>query len=193
MDPDARTRDRLIQRSKPRRLRVLAVDDDEKILKVIQTLLRRSGHQVVTSADSEEALKMLERGRSFDVIVSDIMRPRMDGLEFRRRILAHPRLRRIPFLFYAGFSEPEMLVKCACHGIWASAFLSKPAYGRQIVGAVEETALLALDRRARLRPLQDLFPWMATYLHAPRLLLEDAALLVGRISRRRLPSRRDRR
>jgi DNA-binding NtrC family response regulator len=70
-------------------MRILIVDD-EKIKRVtLADDLAGQGHEVVTAADGEEALRLLE-GRSFDVVVTDLKMPKIDGLELLARIKQGP-------------------------------------------------------------------------------------------------------
>ena len=62
---------------------VLIVDDDVNLARLLRTILRTAGYQVLTASDGEEALRMLDDA-SVDVIVLDLRMPRMDGREFFR-------------------------------------------------------------------------------------------------------------
>ena len=75
-------------RSVPTRRQVLVIDDAEVIRTYLQSLLPTRGYEVVLAADGPEALEMLEQGLRPDVIICDIMMPRMDGIETLRRIKA---------------------------------------------------------------------------------------------------------
>jgi len=70
-------------------MRVLVVDD-EKIKRItLGDDLATQGHEVVTAADGEEALRLLEAGR-FDLVVTDLKMPRIDGIELLKRIKQGP-------------------------------------------------------------------------------------------------------
>ncbi|MBI3031715.1 MAG: response regulator [Candidatus Rokubacteria bacterium] len=90
----------------PRR-RILVVEDDEMVRDAVAMMLRADGYEVVTAGTGAEALGLLERG-SYDVIVSDLRIPYMDGLTFYREVkqrwpAALPRL-----IFMTGSAEdPE--------------------------------------------------------------------------------------
>ena len=64
---------------------ILVVDDDGEFARYVQSLLRRDGHAVDLAADGLEALRRIDR-RRYDVIVSDIHMPGMDGAELFRRL-----------------------------------------------------------------------------------------------------------
>jgi len=63
-------------------MRVLVVDDDEIHLLILKKIFEKSNHLVVTAHNGFEALKVLETDKSFNVILTDIMMPEMDGIEF---------------------------------------------------------------------------------------------------------------
>jgi len=81
-----------------RRGRVLVVDDDRMVLRTMKRMLVE--HDVMCIDDAREALAMTEQGQRFDVIFSDVMMPRMTGIELYERLLAsHPEVaRRVVFV-----------------------------------------------------------------------------------------------
>jgi DNA-binding response OmpR family regulator len=64
---------------------VLSVEDDERIQRLIRTVLQTEGYNVITANDGAEALDLLGRARP-SVILLDLMMPGVDGWEFMRRI-----------------------------------------------------------------------------------------------------------
>jgi DNA-binding response OmpR family regulator len=67
--------------------RILLVDDEEAILKLLRFPLEKEGYQVVTAKDGAEALQTFAR-ESFDLVILDLMMPQVDGMEVCRRIRA---------------------------------------------------------------------------------------------------------
>jgi two-component system chemotaxis sensor kinase CheA len=84
------------------RQRVLVVDDSPFFLNTIAPVLRTSRFQVVTATDGEEALLRLDAGEMFDLIITDIDMPIIDGWELRRRLRVHPVWCDIPILALTG-------------------------------------------------------------------------------------------
>ncbi|RKY62281.1 MAG: hypothetical protein DRP95_01795, partial [Candidatus Latescibacterota bacterium] len=85
---------------------VLVVDDEPFWVKILTRQLERAGFRVEAASDGREALKVLERFRP-DLILSDVLMPHMDGMEFRRRLLEDPRFSDIPFVFLTARSGEE--------------------------------------------------------------------------------------
>ena len=71
----------------PRAQRILLVDDDPHLLVVLSEQLRDDGYDVATARDGQEALRRLEAGWP-DLILLDLMMPRVDGLALARQIKA---------------------------------------------------------------------------------------------------------
>jgi CheY-like chemotaxis protein len=78
---------------------ILVVDDEEVMRTALAVMLRRDGHAVTVSAGACEALASFEGG-GFDVVVTDIMMPEIDGLELIRRLRA--RSAEIPIIAMSG-------------------------------------------------------------------------------------------
>lgn len=78
--------------------RILVIDDEKMVLRAIQRILR--DHEVVGTESAREALAFIERGESFDLILSDVMMPMMTGIEFYETLLeVNPDLaRRVVFI-----------------------------------------------------------------------------------------------
>lgn len=73
-------------------LRVLAVDDDLLMQSLLSSLLKRAGYETVIAEDGSSALEILARDSHFDVILSDIRMPKMDGLHLLDQLaIHHPR------------------------------------------------------------------------------------------------------
>ncbi len=114
--------------------KVLIVDDEPNIREVVGLYLRRDGHEVVSAADGEEALDLF-RGAVPDLVVLDLMHPRLSGLEVCRRMQAE---RRVPLIMLtARGAEEERIVGL---GIGADDYVVKPFSPRELAARV--TAVL---------------------------------------------------
>jgi PAS domain S-box-containing protein len=76
---------------------VLAVNDEPKVLELLTVLLEHEGYKVLTAADGRRALELAAASEP-DVVISDVVMPEMDGLEFCRRLKQDPRTSGIPVL-----------------------------------------------------------------------------------------------
>ncbi|MFN0121327.1 MAG: response regulator [Blastocatellia bacterium] len=85
--------------------KVLVVDDNDDIRDMLAVLLRMQGYRVVMATDGEEAVKIAGREEP-DVILMDVMMPRLDGLEAARRIMQNPRMAAVPIIGLSAFSDP---------------------------------------------------------------------------------------
>ncbi len=127
------------QPAKPRRKEswgtgnILLVEDEAMVRAVAQRALERQGYKVTTANDGEEGLEHLREDDPFDLVISDVVMPNMDGPKMAQHIRqSHPRL---PILFMSGYAE-EQLRKSI--DIPYMHFLPKPFSVAQIAEAVQD-------------------------------------------------------
>jgi CheY-like chemotaxis protein len=101
---------------------VMVVDDDYDIRTVVGELLRLEGYRVLEARDGSDALGRLDDAGKPDLILLDLTMPRMNGLEFRQRQQADPRLAGIPVVLMSAM--PGLGGTAAKVG--AAGYLSKP-------------------------------------------------------------------
>jgi two-component system, cell cycle sensor histidine kinase and response regulator CckA len=108
--------------------RVLVVDDEPMVLRLIVATLERSGHRVLAAADPEAALRIAaDAAEPIDLLISDVVMPALSGPELASRIRKlQPGL---PVLFVSGFHDQAQLDGA---GPGASALLHKPFSPRQL-------------------------------------------------------------
>lgn len=88
------------------RPRVLIVDDDPVIVRLLQVNFRIDGYDVETALGGEDAIEKA-RARRPDVIVLDVMMPGVDGWEVCRRLKEDPELRGVPVIFLSARTQDE--------------------------------------------------------------------------------------
>ena len=102
---------------------VLVVDDEDDILDLLDYNLRKEGYEVDLARDGIEALAKTQ-SRTPDVIILDVMMPRMDGIEFCRAVRGHAVLRSVPILMLTARSDEHDHVTGLDVG--ADIYLTKP-------------------------------------------------------------------
>lgn len=117
--------------------RVLLVEDEDTVRAVAERALVRQGYEVTTASDGEDGLEALGRtlsaGEEFDLVVSDVVMPSMDGPAMAREIRAlRPDL---PVLFMSGYAEEQLRREIDIPNMY---FLAKPFSVTQICTAVED-------------------------------------------------------
>lgn len=107
---------------------ILVAEDSALIRKTMKKRLENGGFQVLETTNGEEAWAQLEGGGRFDLLISDIEMPRMDGHHLTRRVKADPRFRDLPVVLYSSMIYEEMRRKGDALG--ASAQICKPDLDR---------------------------------------------------------------
>jgi DNA-binding response OmpR family regulator len=87
------------------RKRILVADDEIYIVHILEFTLTMEGYEVLTAADGEEALRRVEADRP-DLVVLDIMMPKMDGFEVLRRMRANEASRQTPVVLLSAKGRP---------------------------------------------------------------------------------------
>ena len=114
--------------------RVLLVEDEDPVRMVAERALTRAGYTVTTARDGEEGLELVEAGGEFDIIVSDVVMPVMDGPAMVQAI--RKQRPQVPVLFMSGYAEEQLRREIDMADVH---FLPKPFSVQQIsdkVGAV---------------------------------------------------------
>ncbi len=111
---------------------VMVIDDDDHLREAISVLLEANGYDVDGCADAYEALQRLERGAAPDVIVLDLIMPRMDGWQFRLEQKREARWANIPVVALSGDTSAK------ARAIDAHVYLSKPVEDTVLLRTVEK-------------------------------------------------------
>ncbi len=114
--------------------RVLVVDDDPILRKILQNFLTQSGYQVEMAVSGDMALQIWEKYQP-DVIVSDVNMPSMNGLEFCKRLRSMPSGQLVPFIFLSGQDELEDRLKG--HSSGGDDYLTKPFEMQELLAKIE--------------------------------------------------------
>jgi CheY-like chemotaxis protein len=104
--------------------KILVADDNDDIRDMLALLLKRLGHEVVVAADGETAVLLAAREKP-DLILMDVMMPRLSGLEAARQIHEIAELRNVPIVAISAFRNPLVETTNTSTFRW-HAYLTKP-------------------------------------------------------------------
>ncbi|MFQ5460541.1 MAG: response regulator, partial [Anaerolineae bacterium] len=113
---------------------ILVVEDDPAMTEGIRDVLGLAGHEVATAPDGRAALDRM-RERAPDLILSDVMMPRMDGFAFYEEVRRNPAWTFIPFVFLTALGQREAVTRGKRLG--ADDYLVKPVDPEQLLATVE--------------------------------------------------------
>ena len=128
---------------------ILAVDDEEDILELVQFNLIKEGYQVFCAASGDEALKLADTHLP-DLIVLDLMLPDIDGLEITKILKAEPKTKNIPIVMLTAKGEEADIVTGLELG--ADDYVTKPFSPRILIARVRAV----LRRKIKEQPDDDL-------------------------------------
>ena len=131
----ARSRDREVLNSEPQERRsALVVDDVADVTEMLAVVLSHAGYSVVTAASAPAALKAA-RERQFDVIISDIGMPEMNGYQLAREMRQMPGYETVPMVAVTGYSMFDDKERSTNAGF--SAHMTKPIDPRALLDLIE--------------------------------------------------------
>ena len=117
------------------RHKILITDDDPVIIELLQVNLEFEGYDVITAADGLEAVERAARD-SPDLVILDIMMPRMDGWTARAEMLKDPRTAEIPVIFLSARAQQADLRKGYESGV--AAYVTKPFEPVELLDLIEQ-------------------------------------------------------
>lgn len=124
--------------------RILVIDDDVNLLKMLGLILQRGGHEATVAADGASGIEMAVQHPP-DLAIVDVMMPEMSGHEVCRQLRARPATVDIPILILTARSQPADREVALQSG--ATDILVKPVPPKQLAAKVEEMLTLSNDRR----------------------------------------------
>ena len=117
---------------------ILVVDDDARMLRALEKVLRGEGLHVICAAWGGDAVDILTaRQKPIDLVITDLRMPLFSGVTLVYAIRQiFPKL---PVIVLSAFGTPDVRAECLRQG--ASAFLEKPLDSQQLLGAVKDVLL----------------------------------------------------
>ncbi|MCE5215566.1 response regulator [bacterium] len=114
--------------------KILVVDDERHIVRLVEVNLQRAGYDVVTAYDGVEALEKVKAEKP-DMIVLDVMMPRKDGFEVLQDLQGNPATADIPVIMLTAKAQDADVFKGWQSGV--SSYLTKPFNPRELLTFVE--------------------------------------------------------
>lgn len=121
---------------------ILFADDEEKIRQIVKKYLERDGYQVEVAVDGEDALQLF-RQRDWDMIILDIMMPKLDGMEVCREIR---RTSQVPVIMLTARNDE--IDRVLGLEIGADDYVGKPFSPRELMARIK-----AILRRTEIQPV----------------------------------------
>ncbi|MBS7008249.1 response regulator transcription factor [Anaerostipes sp.] len=141
-------------------LKILVVDDESRMRKLVKDFLNRGGYQVLEAADGEEAVDVFFSTKGIDLIVLDVMMPKMDGWEVVREIR---KVSEVPIIMLTAKDQENDELQGFDLGV--DEYISKPFSPKILVARIE-----AILRRTKQQA--------GEVLKAGGIILDEAAHMV---------------
>ena len=113
--------------------KILAVDDEKHIVRLVQVNLERAGYEVVIANDGKEALEKVQ-AENPDLVVLDVMMPYMDGFEVLQNLRRNPATRDIPVIMLTAKAQDADVFRGWQSGV--DCYLTKPFNPLELVSFV---------------------------------------------------------
>jgi len=115
--------------------KILVVDDEPTIVRLMEFILARQGHQMLVATNGEDALEKV-RAEKPDLILLDIMMPRIDGYEVARTLRADADTAALPIIMLSAKAQEEDIQKGRDVGV--DQYITKPFSPEHLVHAVSD-------------------------------------------------------
>jgi len=115
--------------------KILVVDDEPTIVRLMEFILARQGHEMIVAVNGEEALQKT-RAHKPDLVLLDIMMPRIDGYEVAQQLRADPETASVPIIMLSAKAQEEDIRRGAEVGV--DAYVTKPFSPEHLVHVVTE-------------------------------------------------------
>ena len=114
--------------------KILVADDDQALSRTLSWILKENGYDVLTVPGGEHLFEHLA-AEPVDLLLLDIMMPKVDGLQLLERLKGDPRFRDLPVLMISSMPPEEATVRAL--GLGAADFIAKPFRVRELLARVE--------------------------------------------------------
>ncbi|GAB4262491.1 response regulator [Deferrisoma sp.] len=114
--------------------RILAADDSASMRQVVSFTLKQAGYEVVTANDGNDGARKLDTDGPFDLVLTDLNMPGMDGIGLIKAVRAHPRHRFTPVVMVT--TESAAAKKAEGKAAGATGWIVKPFQPEQLLAVV---------------------------------------------------------
>jgi two-component system, cell cycle response regulator len=114
--------------------KIIVADDDQALSRTLTYILKENGYDVLTVPGGEHLFEHLQ-AEQFDLLLLDIMMPKVDGLQLLQRVKADPRFKDLPVLMISSMPPEEATVRSL--GLGAADFIPKPFRVRELLARVK--------------------------------------------------------
>ncbi|MEI6206374.1 MAG: response regulator [Desulfuromonadales bacterium] len=117
--------------------KILLIDDDAQVLKVMTSFLEREHHEVSTAVDGKQGIKLLEKHR-YDLVITDVIMPEQDGVGVLMWLLNQANHQKVIAMSGGSAALDQVLILDMCRSLKADKILSKPVDFETLTNAVRE-------------------------------------------------------
>ena len=115
--------------------KILLVDDDPYMMDILTAILTSEGYEIEPAGDGEEALQKIADAKP-DVIVTDVMLPKLDGWKLCKKVKGNPETKMIPILIMTA--KGEQMSELMSYESGADAYISKPFQNKDLVNSIKQ-------------------------------------------------------
>ena len=125
--------------------RILCIEDEPDMVDLLRLILSRAGYEVVGANEGNEGLELAEQ-QDFDLVLLDLMMPKMDGWEVYQRLRAHEKTREIPVIIVTAKAQKIDRV-LGLYIVGVDDYIVKPFSPKDLLARVEKVLAAAEERR----------------------------------------------
>lgn len=130
--------------------KIIIIDDEQDVVEIVKTILKARDYQVISALNGEEGLRLINETKP-DMIICDLMMPKMSGLEVCRRLNRDEKLKDIPVIVISAFGkESGKSEEFWRQGLNADDFINKPFDPLEFLGRIEY-----IFRKREYKSIQD--------------------------------------
>ncbi|GAB4330154.1 MAG: hypothetical protein Kow00117_15880 [Phototrophicales bacterium] len=116
--------------------RVLIIDDDAALQKLVVTLLKRAGMESISALSAMEAVEELKKRPLPDIILLDLMLPDVSGIEFLKQMRSKPIFNDTPVIILSAVADPDQIREGLEAG--ADRYLTKPYLASNLITTLQD-------------------------------------------------------